>query len=120
MNTTITKMMQLINKQQEVIKMLDAKVEELQAKLDEVTSKKEPESIKTVEETIFTFKIDRACKALNMPNFIENLYHLPVSELTEEHKATISAMRNLMKSLLDNDDYGDAVIEGIMELNELL
>lgn len=75
---------------------------------------------KTIGETYTQFLIDRAFRATDMPNFIEPLYDKSLSELTDSDIELIGRMNSLLITLDNRYDYGDAVIEGTIELSTLL
>lgn len=122
----------MLIKQQEQIDKLEERIAALEERLAVYESDKEPADEETIvynipeEETIGyhcdIWKIDRACEHIYISNPIADMYSFPIAELTDDTIIRLDVIRGIMRRLDESEenDYGDILIEAIIELNSLL
>ena len=116
----------MLLKQQEQIARLEEKVAALEERIAICESTKEPvdnEEEKEVESIGYycdMWKIDRACNHVNIDNPIADMEDLPITELTNDDIDHLNTIVQLMCALDKLHEYGDILIEAIIELNTIL
>ena len=115
----------MLIKQQEQIDKLKERIDALEERLAIYESTKEPVDNEEEEEKSIGYycdmwKIDRACNHINIDNPIADMEDLPITELTNDDIDHLKTIVQLMCALDRLQDYGDILIEAIIELNSLL
>ena len=113
----------MLIRQQEQIDKLEERIAALEEKLAIYESTKEPvdnEEEKSIGYYCDMWKIDRACNHINIDNPIADMEDLPITELTNDDIDHLKTIIQLMCALDKLQDYGDILIEAIIELNSLL
>lgn len=113
----------MLLKQQEQIDRLEERIDALEERLAIYESTKEPvdnEEEKSIGYYCDMWKIDRACNHINIDNPIADMEDLPITELTNDDIDHLKTIVQLMCALDRLHEYGDILIEAIIELNSLL
>lgn len=114
----------MLLKQQEQIDKLEERIDALEERLAIYESKKEPVDNEEEEKSIGYYcdmwKIDRACNHINIDNPIADMEDLPITELTNDDIDHLKTIIQLMCALDKLHEYGDILIEAIIELNTIL
>ena len=117
-----SKQQDMLIKQQEQIDKLEERIAALEERLAIYESTKEP--VDKEEESIGYYcdmwKIDRACNHINIDNPIADMEDLPITELTNDDIDHLNTIVQLMCALDKLHEYGDILIEAIIELNTIL
>ena len=102
---------------------LEERIAALEERLAIYESTKEPvdnEEEKSIGYYCDMWKIDRACNHINIDNPIADMEDLPITELTNDDIDHLKTIIQLMCALDKLHEYGDILIEAIIELNSLL
>lgn len=113
----------MLIKQQEQIDKLEERIAALEERLAIYESTKEPVDNEVVESIGYycdMWKIDRACNHINIDNPIADMEDLPITELTNDDIDHLKTIVQLMCALDKLHEYGDILIEAIIELNTIL
>jgi hypothetical protein len=113
----------MLLKQQEQIARLEEKVAALEERIAICESTKEPVANEEEESIGYycdMWKIDRACNHVNIDNPIADMKDLPITELTNDDIDHLNTIVQLMCALDRLHEYGDILIEAIIELNTIL
>lgn len=113
----------MLLKQQEQIDKLEERIASLEERLAIYESTKEPvdnEEEKSIGYYCDMWKIDRACNHINIDNPIADMEDLPITELTNDDIDHLNTIVQLMCALDKLHEYGDILIEAIIELNTIL
>jgi hypothetical protein len=122
----------MLLKQQEQIDKLEERIAALEERLAIYESNEKPDDEEIIvyhrpeEETIGyhcdIWKIDRACEHICISNPIADMYGFPIGDLTDDTIMHLDIIRGMMRKLdkSGKKDYGDILIEAIIELNSLL
>ena len=113
----------MLFKQQEQIDKLEERIAALEERLAIYESTKEPvdnEEEKSIGYYCDMWKIDRACNHINIDNPIADMEDLPITELTNDDIDHLKTIIQLMCALDKLHEYGDILIEAIIELNTIL
>ena len=114
----------MLIKQQEQIDKLEERIAALEERIAIYESTKEPVDNEEVVESIGYYcdmwKIDRACNHINIDNPIADMEDLPITELTNDDIDHLNTIVQLMCALDKLHEYGDILIEAIIELNTIL
>lgn len=114
----------MLLKQQEQIDRLEEKVAVLEERIAICESTKEPVDNEEEEKSIGYYcdmwKIDRACNHVNIDNPIADMEDLPITKLTNDDIDHLNTIVQLMCALDRLHEYGDILIEAIIELNTIL
>lgn len=113
----------MLIRQQEQIDRLEEKVAALEERIAICESTKESvdnEEEKSIGYYCDMWKIDRACNYVNIDNPIADMEDLPITELTNDDIDHLKTIIQLMCALDRLHEYGDILIEAIIELNTIL
>ena len=113
----------MLIKQQKQIDRLEERIAALEERLAIYESTKEPvdnEEEKSIGYYCDMWKIDRACNHINIDNPIADMEDLPITELTNDDIDHLKTIVQLMCVLDKLHEYGDILIEAIIELNTIL
>lgn len=115
----------MLLKQQEQIDKLEERIAALEERIAIYESTKEPvdheeEEIESIGYYCDMWKIDRACNHINIDNPIADMEDLPITELTNDDIDHLKTIIQLMCALDKLHEYGDILIEAIIELNTIL
>jgi hypothetical protein len=116
----------MLFKQQEQIDRLEERIAALEERLAIYESDEKPDYSIPEEETIGyhcdIWKIDRACEHIHISNPITDMYGFPIAELNDKTIIRLDVIRGIMCRLDESGriDFGDILIEAIIELNSLL
>lgn len=112
----------MLFRQQEQIDKLEERIAALEERLAIYESTKEPvdNEEKSIGYYCDMWKIDRACNHINIDNPIADMEDLPITELTNDDINHLKTIIQLMCALDRLHEYGDILIEAIIELNTIL
>ena len=114
----------MLFKQQEQIDRLEERIAALEERLAIYESTKEPvdneEEVESIGYYCDMWKIDRACIHIIIDNPIADMEDLPITELTNDDIDHLKTIIQLMCALDKLHEYGDILIEAIIELNTIL